>query len=538
MWFVANMPVMILVCVVLVLICVRVCQRLWSTATAEKTLKKQAEKLHAANRDLQDHKELLEAQRQELVATNSELVEKKALLEAQRQELLAKNIELESAQKKVESANSELMSTNRQLEGAIQRANDMAMQAEQANVFKSAFLANMSHEIRTPITAILGFAEEIKQEIISSGACNDGRHRDTCSTCLEYAGIVHRNSKHLLCLINDVLDLSKIEAGKLDIEIVTYSPSEVVREAVQLMQESANQKRLALDMESVGTLPDTIGTDPTRFRQILINLLGNAIKFTESGNIRVVVDLVEEGPDKHMIQCDVIDTGVGMTEERVTAVFEPFLQADSSTTRVFGGTGLGLCVSRQLARLLGGDVNIVETQPGCGTHMRITIVDMGVSKDHARDKSSGDRSDTDSPSEESDVVPDKLDCRILLAEDGPDNQRLLSVILTKAGADLTVVANGREAVDEALRAQEQRTPFEVILMDMQMPVMDGYEATRLLRKREYGGVIIALTAHAMASDRDQCLAMGCDDYETKPINRKRLIAIISKHLCQCAAQPA
>ncbi len=239
-----------------------------------------------------------------------------------------------------------------------------------------------------------------------------------------------------------------------------------------------------------------------------------------------------------MMQFEVIDTGNGMTPEETAGLFRPFQQADSSTSRLFGGTGLGLTISRQFARMLGGDVVLVETQPARGSRFRLTVTTGWLEGVTMLQRPSG----AEPAWVETRGSPQrKLDCRILLAEDGPDNQRLISFFLTKAGADVIVASNGQEAVDKVMgtllrrRGSDADKPFDLILMDMQMPIMDGYTATRLLREQAYTGTIVALTAHAMAGEREKCRAAGCDEYLTKPIDREKLIAACRKYICQCAA---
>ncbi|MBN1490529.1 MAG: response regulator, partial [Phycisphaerae bacterium] len=348
---------------------------------------------------------------------------------------------------------------------------------------------------------------------------------------------VRRNAQHLLRILNDILDLSKVEAGKLEIERLPCSPFQVLNEAVSVMRVRAEAKGLTLNLEYLGSIPEQIVTDSTRLQQILFNLIGNALKFTESGGVRVVTRFLASSPtpaaepdyEAHgaFLQFDVIDTGIGMTPAQLDQVFDPFMQADSSTTRRFGGTGLGLAISRRLAELLGGTI-AVESCLGEGSCFRCII---------ATGPLDGIRM-VDNPSKAALIVPEDtppsadvgtLDCRILLAEDGQDNQRLISFVLKKAGAEVTVVENGEAAMNAALTACEQGRAFDVILMDMQMPVLDGYEATSLLRRKGYAGPIIALTAHAMASDRRKCLDAGCDDYAVKPIDRKQLFEMINRY---------
>ncbi len=343
----------------------------------------------------------------------------------------------------------------------------------------------------------------------------------------EHVDTIRRNGKHLLTIINDILDLSKIEAGKMTVEKIRQNPMNVVEDVKSLMQVKAAEAGISFGVEFVGAIPEFIETDPVRLRQILINLIGNSIKFTENGGVRLVVRFVAVGERAHL-QFDVIDTGIGMTPEQVESLFSPFTQADSTTTRRFGGTGLGLTISRQLANMLGGDLTIESTVPGKGTQFRLTI---GIgSIENVRlievPESYQSRSDFDA-AQQAEISDDALaGMNILLAEDGPDNQRLIQFMMTKLGALITIAENGATAVETARRALRDGTPFDIILMDMQMPIMDGYQATRELRKQGYDGAIIALTAHAMEGDREKCINAGCDEYATKPISKQVVVPMI------------
>jgi len=333
---------------------------------------------------------------------------------------------------------------------------------------------------------------------------------------------IQSNGNHLLEIINDILDLSKIESGKFEIESVNYSPIAAIEEVISLMRVRSMGKGIALDTVFETPMPKSIMTDPTRLRQILLNLVGNAIKFTEVGSVKIISRFID-GKEKRL-EFDVVDTGMGMTEEQRQRLFRPFTQADTSTTRNFVGTGLGLTISKRLAEMMGGDVSIVESTSGVGTRFRATIALELQDGTALIDPSEIRFGEIATPLQ---TIPKKStdalkDYRILLAEDGPDNQRLISFVLRKAGADVVIVENGQLAVDAAMKALEDSNPFHVILMDMQMPVLDGYGATSLLRAKDYRGTVIALTAHAMDSDRNKCLQAGCDGYSTKPIEKDML----------------
>ncbi len=389
--------------------------------------------------------------------------------------------------------------------------------AESATKAKSEFLAHMSHEIRTPMTAVLGFTDVLLERL------EDPENLDATR-------IIKRNGQHLLDLINDILDLSKIEADKLDIHRVDCSAAQIVDDVATLMRGRAESKSLALKVEYQTPIPKTICSDPTRLRQILVNLIGNAIKFTESGQVILRLAYIQQSDGENRLQFEVIDSGIGLTHEEASRLFQPFVQANSSTTRRFGGTGLGLAICLRLTEMLGGKI-VVESIPGTGSTFRFSI-EVGTENDvamfDAPPKLQGETAPKAARSE-------KLDARILLAEDGPDNQRLIAFVLKKAGADVVVAENGKLAYELALGGPDGNTPaFDLILMDIQMPVMDGYEATRKLRQAGYTKPIIALTAHAMSGAREQCVAAGCDDYAAKPIDRQQLIHTINHHLHRAA----
>jgi PAS domain S-box-containing protein len=402
---------------------------------------------------------------------------------------------------------------------AAEAASDAARAASDA---KSEFLANMSHEIRTPMTAILGYADLLGDEL-------RGYPR-----AAEWLEIIRRNGGHLLNVINDILDLSKIEAGKMAVERIACSPCQVVADVASLMRARATEKRLSFDIEYRGAVPETIASDPTRLRQILMNLVGNALKFTQTGGVRVAVQLehpVDEGASVRL-RFDIIDTGIGLSRDHQQNLFEPFTQADTSTTRRFGGTGLGLTISRRLAELLGGDI-AVESTLGRGSTFSVTIDPGPLAGVRLIEPSEALVPAT--PVVTTAATDPVLRGRVLLAEDGPDNQTMISLILHRAGADVTLAETGQQAVDKALAARDAGAPFDLILMDMQMPELDGYAAATELRRRGYTGAIAALTAHAMAGDRERCLAAGCDDFATKPIVRRALVALVALYLMGGAA---
>lgn len=467
----------------------------------------------------------------------------KALAEAlSRAELAAAALERANTQlqhhiSERQQAEAALLESERQLREAKEVA-------EASSRIKSEFLANMSHEIRTPMTAILGYLELIN---------------DNCEqTCpldrrplQEPMSIIRRNGEHLMQIINDILDLSKIEAGKMQIEMVRSSVPQLLSEVALFARGCVARKGLRFSVENDGPIPQAILTDPTRLRQILMNLVGNAVKFTDAGRVRLVIKLAtpelpafESGassrteprlPPEGLLQFDVIDTGIGMTSEQTSRLFQPFSQLNSSTSRQHGGTGLGLAISRKLADRLGGTIT-VQSNPGAGSCFRVAVPtgslqDVPVISTITAETLQAAAADTP------DIVRN-LNCRILLAEDGPDNQRLISTILTRAGAGVTVVDNGRSAVEVALAESKSGSPFDVVLMDMQMPEMDGYTACAMLRAQAYTGPIIALTAHAMAADREKCMEAGCNDYASKPVDRSSLMALINTYTCPNRQGPA
>ncbi len=387
--------------------------------------------------------------------------------------------------------------------------------AEAAASSRLQFLANMSHEIRTPLTAILGFAEMLRQP-----SCGDVERS-------EHLAIIDRNSNHLLQLVNDVLDLSKLEAKQLLLEPVPTDVPALLAEIVSMMRPKAIEKGLQLGLDLNGMCPTLLVTDGTRVRQILFNLLGNAIKFTAHGTVRVGVG-VKEHADGQRLEFEVKDSGIGIAADRVGALFEPFVQADASTSRRFGGTGLGLSICRRLATLLKGSV-AVTSESGRGSAFTLSLPAGDLARGPWLRSFAQAVREPVVATTRSDAGP-RLRGRILLAEDGVDNQRLLTTILRRAGADVVTAANGEEAVALVQQAGAMQQPFDLVLMDMQMPVMDGYSATRRLRALGNAVPIIALTAHAMDGDRERCLAEGCDGYETKPVRADRLVTTCQRFL--------
>jgi signal transduction histidine kinase len=378
---------------------------------------------------------------------------------------------------------------------------DLRLRAEDASAAKTNFLANISHEIRTPMTAILGYAELLRDV----GA--DPAER------AEWIETIRRNGDHLLAIINDLLDLSKIEAGRFEVELAPVSVPDVVRDVVKLMRVRAASQGITLDHVVEDDLARTpVRTDAVRIRQVLLNLVGNAVKFTERGGVEVRVDARAKGPRLELAVA-VRDTGCGIAPELLPRLFEPFTQSDASFARRHGGTGLGLAISRRLASLLGGRIDVASE------------VDRGSVFTFTFD---ADRADADStpaslpmPARPASKSGPLLGMRILLVEDSIDSQRILAALMSLAGADVDVAPDGISAVS---RFDGSYVP-DLVLMDIQMPGMDGIEATERIRARGYTGRIVALTAAALSIDRDRALRAGCEGFHLKPISREDLIAM-------------
>ncbi|MCY2983909.1 MAG: PAS domain S-box protein [Planctomycetota bacterium] len=399
----------------------------------------------------------------------------------------------------------------------ITELRESQLRAEAASRSKSEFLANMSHEIRTPLTAILGFADLLLDE--KSGEFAMEQRIATVET-IKNAG------SHLLTIINDILDLSKIEADKMAIECIETPLVEIVREVVSLMRPRAIGKGLIVEAHLTTPTPERALTDPTRFRQVLMNLIGNAIKFTEAGSI-VVATGAQLGGSQSWLTVDIEDTGIGMSQDHAERLFLPFGQADASVTRSHGGTGLGLTISRRLANLMGGDVELVRTEVGKGSRFRLRIPIVAVGG--ARIIHQIDETLKWPPSSPS-GVPVSLFGRILLAEDGIDNQRLIAFHLNKAGAKVDIAENGRIALEMIEKLQATGEKYDLLVTDVQMPEMDGHALARELRQRGSRIPIIALTAHAMTDDRQRCLDAGCNAYQSKPIDKLQLLSTCAEWL--------
>ncbi|MFH1301470.1 MAG: response regulator [Planctomycetota bacterium] len=414
-------------------------------------------------------------------------------LKQSRRELKRKNYELKSAQKSV----------------------------EQANQAKSEFLANMSHEIRTPMTAILGYLEILKE--------NPGPEEN-----LELIEIIQSNGTHLLEVINDILDLSKIEMGNFEIKKVQCSPMKILQHVIDLYAAKATKKGLSIQSRFHDSVPETIQTDPLRLKQVLSNLVSNAIKFTESGNIDLEVRVYSQSKQDRLLQYIVSDTGIGIPAEKMKTIFEPFAQADSSTSRNYGGTGLGLTLSHKLVQLLGGNLTVQSTV-NQGSLFAVTInvghessLTQQIKLSSSLSLVSSDRQVQSRRNYK--AAQGDLKGKVLLVDDTKEIRKLFSYMLNKMGLEVVTASNGKEAVELLNEAANRNELFNVILMDMQMPVMNGYEATRLLRGQENQTPIIAVTAHALVSDREKCLDAGCTEYLSKPIKYEVLHEMVHRYL--------
>jgi PAS domain S-box-containing protein len=401
----------------------------------------------------------------------------------------------------------------------ISELREARARAEMASQTKSEFLANMSHEIRTPLTAIMGFADLLRE---------DGNLAVAPEQRIQTIDTIRSAGTHLLTVINDILDLSKIEADKMTVERIETPLVCVLREVESLMMPRARGKGVSLCTQLRTGVPDRIMSDPTRLRQILMNLAGNAVKFTEEGRVTIAA-AIEHRLGASWLIIDVEDTGPGMTSEQVACLFQAFGQADQTMTRKHGGTGLGLTICRRLAGLMGGTVTLTRTGPGEGSCFRVELpVEpvAGAKQVHRIE----DAEAVEAP----ELLPAdiRLSGRILLAEDGIDNQRLIGFHLRKAGATLEVAGNGRIALELIEQSILAGTPFDLLLSDMQMPEMDGYTLARTLRDRGSALPIVALTAHAMADDRAKCVGAGCDDYVSKPIDKGQLLRTCNQWLCK------
>jgi signal transduction histidine kinase/CheY-like chemotaxis protein len=418
----------------------------------------------------------------------------------------------------LQRANESLQHKMNECRYAEEQATVLAYEAMAANRAKSEFLANMSHELRTPMNAIVGFSE-----ILAEGQLPEEQR--------SYAKMIFSSSQALLELIQDLLDYSRIEAGKLEIETAEFSIGEMMSEIESIMRPFAIKKEVGFEILQCDLIPENLKTDRIRLRQCLVNLISNAIKFTESGHVFVNV-MLEENDDNSWIRFDVEDTGIGIPTDKIELIFELFTQADGAMNRRYGGIGLGLAITKKLSEMIGGKLS-VASEEGAGSVFTIRMPasllvddsDQSVwNKYEAIDELNEELIDDDSIVYRQKGI-NMSNGKILVAEDNPSNQKLMTILLQKMGLDVTIAEDGQKAIDKC--AEET---FDLILMDMQMPNVNGYEATRQLRSQDLKTPIIAVTANAMMGDEEKCLEAGCDGYISKPIDRVKLGEVINSHL--------
>lgn len=427
----------------------------------------------------------------------------------------------------------ELAQQRQLLQSHVRELERLRLEAEAANIAKSQFLANMSHEIRTPLAAVMGFAE-----LIARGTST----KEEMDECID---AVRRNGKLLLRLIDDILDLSKIEANRLELENIEFDLADVLHDIQSTLSFRAQERGIALQFDIQTTARTRYRSDPTRVKQVLLNIIGNGIKFTQTGTVKVQVNVAPENIEsiRHethdYLTVRVTDQGVGLTSEQAERLFQPFGQADPSTRRHFGGSGLGLVISRQIARAMGGNIRLLESHPGQGSTFEIQISleraplssTAGASSTGAsaatsswrgsmthiaRTLKNGSLDDTDDTA----ILAGK---KILAVDDSPDNLTLISMFLRDSGAELSYADSGNKAIGEV-----QKNDFDIILMDVQMPGMDGHQATEEIRRLGFTKPIIALTAHAIRSEHEKCRKAGCNSVLTKPITRANLLRGLSE----------
>jgi PAS domain S-box-containing protein len=381
--------------------------------------------------------------------------------------------------------------------------------ADAANKAKSEFLANMSHEIRTPLGAIMGFAE-----LVGNFQNSEEERQSALQAIL-------RNGRQLSKIIDEILDLSKVEAGKLEIEEEEIELFPFVNDVTTLLGLQAKEKGIGLKIERNGRLPSKIRTDGTKFRQILINVAGNAVKFTDRGSVTIEIS-AQLHPYHSILYVRVTDTGLGLIKEQQERIFKPFVQADSSTRRRFGGTGLGLILSRRLAQLLGGGLKLAWSEEGRGSCFEISI-NIGPSDKLEISETEEDCQNESKMRRIQKVIPRLDGTRILVVDDAPDNRLIVQKFLSHAGASVDYAEDGRTAAKLALEEE-----FDLIVMDIQMPEFDGYETISYIRRRGYTNPVIALSAHAMREDRERSISFGFNEHLSKPIDRKELLGTIRR----------
>jgi len=377
--------------------------------------------------------------------------------------------------------------------------------AESANYAKSQFLANMSHEIRTPLGAILGFGELLKDPDLKKPEREN------------YTEIINSNGRQLSLLIEDILDLSKIESGHLSIDESEISLKDLLIDLRNTFSIKANDNQLSFEIEFIDAVSEMIVSDRLRLNQILINIVGNAVKFTDEGRVKISIGL-----KKQALYFEVSDTGIGIPEESQKRLFKPFSQADGSTTRRFGGTGLGLVLSRELAKALGGGLELKESVANKGSVFSFTLAYKPVGNEMIRDLINSKSTEEKSESDES-LKSDLKGLEVLVVDDTPENLRLVTLFLNQYEVIVDAATNGKEAVEKTLNKS-----YDLVFMDIQMPVMDGYDATRRIRKFNKDIPIIALTANAFKEERDKSITVGCNAHLTKPVNQEKLVSTLAQ----------
>lgn len=409
----------------------------------------------------------------------------------------------------MESANAQLrqqVQAREKMENELKAAKDAA---EQANIAKSIFLANTGHEIRTPLTSILGYADLLLEDI-----SDDDR--------LAYARIIRQNASHLYGLIRDVMDLSRLEAGKLTVNPVPCSPVTILQEVDSLMRPRAQDSDVRLLVEPIGQMPDSVVTDPVRLRQILLNLLSNAIKFSPGGKVTLAARYHPQSTmHLAMLEFRVIDSGIGMTDEQLQKIFQPFYQVQGSDHPRAEGFGLGLAIAKQLCEMLGGDI-MVESTPGHGSIFTVTICA----------ETPLQAAPIQQPARQVEMHTPQLQGKVLVVEDNTNIRKLVCLYLETAGMQVDGVGTGMAGKNRALGALHSGEPYDIILMDMNLPDIDGGHVTKELRDTGYTLPIIAMTAHSHETDLRELLDLGCNDVVTKPIDRSKFLQLLRKHMTQ------